>query len=184
MAERQTYSGYVAASNDWGLELQGIPGPHNGFWNYSKPQYRDVPWDNVGKGDYVTIGVTTSGYIKTISHGGATPAPAPQTAQPPQAQARHPQPAAAPSQPGPTPEWPPDPTAEPLGPEHWPTERPAPPPPPVFVDRDIHIGRQVALKVAGELYPILPESVRATTVEQLAVELAQLTRTLYQVIEE
>lgn len=172
MAEKQRtqHEGYVESVNDHGLKLRGIEGPSNGYFNYSKPDYRDAPWDSHGKGDYVYLEVTDSGFIKAIRRHGSVPEA---TAAPP---AAPPPPLAGVA---------PPPPPGPPGPDEWPTERPAPPP---YVDPDkeknISIGRQVSIKVAGELWPLLPEAWRGKTPEAAAQDVAVMARIFHAVIEE
>jgi len=59
-------SGKVSARSPYGVQLEG--GPEDGWYNLSKPEYRDEPWewDDVQKGDWVEMMVSGGKWIKSI----------------------------------------------------------------------------------------------------------------------
>jgi len=60
-------SGQVSARSPYGVQLEG--GPEDGWYNLSKPEYRDEPWewDDVQKGDWVEMTVSGGKWIKSIA---------------------------------------------------------------------------------------------------------------------
>src|SRR3990170_627943 len=60
-------SGKVSARSPYGVQVEG--GPEDGWYNLSKPEYRDEPWewDDVQKGDWVEMTVSGGKWIKSIA---------------------------------------------------------------------------------------------------------------------